>query len=86
MRCGVCSGPGGSASTPSGTLLIPTTAAGIPRGGEDLCESSGFIVHYFDRAKVERVAREHEILAIEEFEEGTLPRRLYRVVMRKPQL
>ena len=41
-------------------------------------------MHYFDRAKVERVARGYEILAIEEFEEGKLPRRLYRVVMRKP--
>ncbi len=64
-----------------------TTDADYGRGihrGEDLWESNGFVVHFFDRAKVERLANGHELLAIEEFEEGKLPRCLFRVVMRKP--
>lgn len=61
----------------------PDHGRGIHRG-EELWESNGFIVHYFDRAKVERLARGFELLAVDELEEGKLPRRLYRVVMRKP--
>ncbi len=57
---------------------------GIHRG-EDLYENQGFIVHFFDRAKVDRLARGFEVLSVEEFEEGKLPRRLYRVTLRKPQ-
>ena len=56
---------------------------GIHRG-EDLYESQGFIVHFFDRAKVERLARGWELLGIDELEEGKLPRRLFRVTLRKP--
>ena len=56
---------------------------GIHRG-DDLYENQGFIVHFFDRTKVERLARGWEIVAIDEFEEGTLPRRLFRVTLRKP--
>ena len=56
---------------------------GIHRG-EDLYESQGFIVHFFDRAKVDLLARGFEIVSVEEFEEGKLPRRLYRVTMRRP--
>jgi SAM-dependent methyltransferase len=52
--------------------------------GEGLYESQGFIVHYFDRAKVERIARGWELVSVDEFEEGKLPRRLYRVTMQKP--
>lgn len=51
--------------------------------GEDRYEMGGFIVHFFSREKVERLARGYEILAVEEFEEGRLPRRLYCVVQRK---
>ena len=56
---------------------------GIHRG-EDLYENQGFIVHFFDRAKVELLASGWDLLGLEEFEEGKLPRRLYRVIMRKP--
>ena len=56
---------------------------GIHRG-EDLYENQGFIVHFFDRAKVERLARGYETVSVEELEEGTLPRRLYRVTVRRP--
>lgn len=55
---------------------------GIHRG-EDMYEVGGFIVHFFDRRKVEHLAEGFEILRIEEFEEGGLPRRLWRVTMRK---
>ncbi len=61
----------------------PDYGRGIRRG-EDLFENQGFIVHFFDRAKVERVAKGYEIIGIDEFEEGKLPRRLFRVTLRKP--
>jgi SAM-dependent methyltransferase len=57
---------------------------GVHRG-EDLYENQGFAVHFFDGAKVERVANGFEFVAIEEFEEGRLPRRLFRVTLRKPE-
>ncbi len=55
---------------------------GIHRG-EDLWEVGGFIVHFFSRQKVEDLAEGYEIVTIEEFEEGDLPRKLYLVVLRK---
>jgi SAM-dependent methyltransferase len=55
---------------------------GIHRG-EDMYEVGGFIVHFFDREKVERLATGYEILSIDEFEEGKLPRKLFRVTLRK---
>jgi len=51
--------------------------------GEDLYENGGFIVHFFSREKVRRLAEGFEILGIDEFEEGELPRKLFRVTMRK---
>lgn len=76
--------PGGLCVYTVRNVTDPDYRRGVHRG-EDLYESNRFIVHYFDRAKVERLARGFEILTVEEFEEGMLPRRLYRVVMRKPQ-
>jgi SAM-dependent methyltransferase len=61
----------------------PDAGKGTPRG-DGMCESGGFIVHFFDRGLVERLARGFELLDVAEFEEGPLPRRLYRVTMRKP--
>lgn len=60
----------------------PDFERGIHRG-EALYENQGFIIHFFDRAKVERLARGWDLVSVEEFEEGKLPRRLFRVVMRK---
>lgn len=60
----------------------PHYGTGIHRG-EDMYEVGGFIVHFFSREKVEHLANGYEILGIEEFEEGSLPRKLFRVTMRK---
>jgi len=57
---------------------------GIHRG-EDLYEVGGFIVHFFDRAKVEAVSKGFDIVSVQEFEEGGLPRRLFLVTVRKPK-
>jgi SAM-dependent methyltransferase len=56
--------------------------AGISRG-ENLYEVGGFIVHFFSREKVESLAKGYDLVSIDEFEEGALPRRLFRVTMRK---
>jgi SAM-dependent methyltransferase len=61
----------------------PDFGNGIHRG-EGLYENQGFIVHFFDRAKVEQLARDWELVGMDEFEEAKLPRRLYRVTLRKP--
>lgn len=55
---------------------------GVHRG-EDMWEVGGFIVHFFNREKVIHLAKGFEIVSIDEFEEGGLPRRLFRVTLRK---
>lgn len=57
--------------------------AGIPRGDE-MFEHGGFIVHFFVRALVERLGAGFELVDVAEFTEGDLPRRLWRITMRKP--
>ncbi len=54
--------------------------------GENLYESDGFIVHFFDRDLVRRLAEGFDIVDVDEFEEGALPRKLFRVTLRKTQL
>ncbi len=61
----------------------PDFGRGVPRG-EGLYENQGFIVHFFDRAKVQQLARGWELVTIDEFEEAKLPRRLFRVTLRRP--
>ena len=56
--------------------------AGIFRG-EDMYEVGGFIVHFLSREKVEHLAKGYDLVSIDEFEEGTLPRKLFRVTLRK---
>jgi SAM-dependent methyltransferase len=56
--------------------------AGLHRG-EDMYELNGYVIQYFDRKKIERLAQGYDLLAVDEFTEGTLPRRLYLVTMRK---
>lgn len=55
---------------------------GIHRG-EDMYEVGGFIVHFFDKAKVQAVSQGFEIVSIDNFEEGGLPRKLFLVTLRK---
>ena len=61
----------------------PDAGAG-PAHGEGMYESGGFVVHFFDRALVERLARDFDLVEVAEFEEGALPRRLFRVTLRRP--
>jgi SAM-dependent methyltransferase len=53
--------------------------------GEDMYEVDGFIVHFFNRDKVKMLAEGYDIVAIDEFDEGLLPRKLFRVTLRKAQ-
>lgn len=55
---------------------------GIHRG-EDMYEFGGFVVHFFNKKKVEHLAKGYEIVSMDEFEEGGLPRKLFLVVLRK---
>ena len=51
--------------------------------GEEMYEVGGFIVHFFSKQKVEHLAKGYEIVSLDEFEEGRLPRKLFLVVLRK---
>lgn len=47
--------------------------------GDDIYEHGGFAVHYFDRALVDSLARGWDLHGVHPFEEGGLPRKLWRV-------
>jgi SAM-dependent methyltransferase len=49
--------------------------------GDDMYENGGFIVHFFDRELVDRLATGFDLLELQEFEEGALPRRLWRITL-----
>ena len=51
--------------------------------GEDLYETKGFIVHFFSKEKINQLSNGFEIVNIENFEEGTFPRKLSRVTLKK---
>ena len=55
---------------------------GIHRG-EDLYESSGFIVHFFSKEKVKQLSNGFDIVNIENFEEGKFPRKLFHITLKK---
>ena len=55
---------------------------GIHRG-EDLYENDGFIVHYFSKDKVNSLLKGYKNITLEQFEEGTFPRKLFLVVNEK---
>ena len=55
---------------------------GIHRG-DDLYETGGFIVHFFSTEKIKQLSSGFNILNIESFEEGALPRKLFQVTLRK---
>jgi len=58
--------------------------SGIHRGEEMYELEGGFIVHFFTRKKVEWLAENFELVGVEQFEEGGLPKRLFLVTLRKP--
>ena len=55
---------------------------GIPRG-EDMFEVDGFIVHFFTKEKVYSLMDGFKNILLENFEEGSFPRKLYYVVNKK---
>ncbi len=52
--------------------------AGTPHG-DDIYESGGFAVHFFTRGLVDALADGWTLVEVHPFEEGDLPRRLWRV-------
>jgi len=60
----------------------PHYETGIHRG-EAMYEVGGFIVHFFSKEKVHSLADGLKIMEIAEFEEGGLPRKLFRVTLEK---
>jgi hypothetical protein len=56
--------------------------AGIAHG-DNMFENGGFVVHFFDRALVDRLGAGFTLLDLTAFEEGDLPRRLWRVTSRR---
>ena len=55
---------------------------GIHRG-EDLYETGGFIVHFFSLEKINRFSTGYKIVNIDNFEEGSFPRKLFQVTLSK---
>ncbi|EGJ50922.1 methyltransferase domain-containing selenoprotein MduS [Desulfocurvibacter africanus] len=51
--------------------------------GEQIYEISGFVVHFFSEEMIRRFARGFEIVQIGRMEEGSLPRDLFSVYLRK---
>ena len=47
--------------------------------GDDIYEHGGFAVHFFSRRLVDDLARGWDLLEVHPFEEGELPRRLWRI-------
>ena len=74
--------PGGLQLYTARTTADPDYGRG-PAHGDDRFEANGFIVHFFSRGLVDRLAAGFELLEIDEFEEGDLPRRLVMVVQRR---
>ncbi|MFJ9823564.1 class I SAM-dependent methyltransferase [Streptomyces sp. NPDC101160] len=52
--------------------------------GDDVYEHGGFAVHFFSRELVDRLAEGWILQEVHPFEEGALPRRLWRVTMTVP--
>ena len=51
--------------------------------GEDLYENDGFIVHFFDKEKINQISKGFKIEDIFELHEGSFPRKLFVVTLRK---
>ncbi len=50
---------------------------------EEIYEIGGFAVHFFTEEKIRKLAKGYEILAINRLEEGSLPRDLFCVTLRR---
>ncbi|OEF96670.1 class I SAM-dependent methyltransferase [Desulfuribacillus alkaliarsenatis] len=55
---------------------------GTHKGG-NMYEIQGFIINFFDEIMIKRLSKGFELLEINEFEEGELPKRLYSVTLKK---
>jgi SAM-dependent methyltransferase len=53
--------------------------------GDDIWEHGGFAVHFFPRALVDALAEGWELAEFHAFEEGDLPRRLWRITQSLPR-
>ncbi|MQS11362.1 class I SAM-dependent methyltransferase [Streptomyces kaniharaensis] len=53
--------------------------------GDDVWEHGGFAVHFFPRALVDALAEGWHLAEVHPFEEGELPRRLWRITQRTPR-
>lgn len=51
--------------------------------GEDIYEIGGFVIHFFTKVKIKKLAKGYDILGIDRIEEGSLPRDLFVVTLRK---
>jgi len=58
---------------------------GVHRG-ENLYENDGFIVHFFSEEKIKTLTKGFNIIEIEKFEEGSFPRKLFKVILEKKSL
>ncbi|MFB7512734.1 class I SAM-dependent methyltransferase [Streptomyces sp. NPDC056144] len=58
---------------------------GVPQG-DDIHEHGGFAVHFFSRQLVDALAEGWTLDEVHPFEEGDLPRRLWRVAQSSPRL
>jgi SAM-dependent methyltransferase len=74
--------PGGLVVYTARTTDDAHYGAGVAHG-DDMYEHGGFVVHFFDRALIERLSAGFELVDVAEFTEGELPRRLVRVTMRR---
>ncbi|MBQ0924965.1 class I SAM-dependent methyltransferase [Saccharopolyspora endophytica] len=76
---------------PGGTLIYTVRYTGDAHygtgiaHGDDIYEHGGFAVHFFDSALVDALAQQWELREVHAFEEGELPRRLWRVRQTKPR-
>lgn len=76
--------PGGINIYTTRTIEDPDYGKGVHRG-ENLYELGGFVVHFLDQDTLQRLAEDFELVDVEKFEEGALPRRLVRVTARKAE-
>jgi SAM-dependent methyltransferase len=50
---------------------------------DDIYEVNGFVLHFISEEKVRSLAKNYDIVNIEEFEEDELPKKLFKVTLRK---